>query len=136
MTDMRKKGPAGTLQQQIFRLLRQHPNQTASQMARALGHDRESCRKAAERMAKVGTLARERMSGGMPCRIRVIYSVVRCRREPTDMRGKRPTSRNCRGAVAYSNWITMMQKKHGPTWRPPQARILDNTAAMLLGVSA
>lgn len=128
MTDLRKRGPEGTLQARVFRLL-QGASLTAAELSRLTGADREACRKACHYMGRRGLVVGHRIAPRL-----VLYAARIGAHCPRDRRGKQKGSRNHRGDPAWASWLRMMRKKHGPAWRPPQVRLLSSTAAMLLSL--
>lgn len=112
MTDLRKRPADGTLQQRVYRALR-NASKAADVLASELGTDRETARKAADYLVRRGVLTKHALAARL-----VIYAIVRGKHEPSDRRGKPPGCRNHRGQVAYSKWLLMMRAKHGPAWRP------------------
>jgi hypothetical protein len=112
MTTLHKRGPEGTLQSRVFRALRIHSG-SAVLIADAIGHQRESTRKAIAYLIRRGHVRKHVVSARL-----VIYAAVPRRHEPDDRRGKPATCRNHRGAAAFAKWLTkMMPAKHGPAWR-------------------
>lgn len=112
MTDRRTRGPDGTLQTQVWRLLHDVASMTAGELSAAVGHEREACRRACQYLARRGRVARHRVGRW------VVYAALG-RKAPQDLRGKPPGCRNHRGQVAYAKWVRMMVARLGPTWVPP-----------------
>lgn len=101
-----------TVQANVFRALRT-ASMDAALVAERVGCGRETARKACQYLIQRGCVRKHKIAG----RRTVIYSAVIGKSTPRDLRGKRPESRNHRGAVAWAKWLLMMQAKHGPTWR-------------------
>lgn len=120
--DHRRRGPDGTLQRRIFLLLRDHASMTAPEIAKALGADEQSTRRACcylrHRKPKPFLSAHHVMLPTAAGLRRFVLFAAACEREPKDRRGKSARSRNHRGAVAFANWTVMMTRRYGPHWRP------------------
>ena len=113
MSDLRKRGPEGTLQRRIFLAL-QSASMSPLLISETLGAQYGSCRKACHYLVARGTLTRHAINARI-----VIYAAARGKHPPKDRRGVPAACRNHRGAVAWASWLRMMHVKHGPAWRPP-----------------
>lgn len=120
MTDLRKRGPDGTLQRRVFIAL-QSASMSPRVLSDALGVDEDAARKACYYLAQRGLVTKHAIAHRL-----VIYAAVAGKHPPSDRRGKPAGCRNHRGAVAWAKWLLMMHAKHGPTWRPKtNAHALD-----------
>lgn len=112
MTDLRKRGPEGTLQRRVFLILRE-TSSAADRLATLTGTEREIARKAADYLVQRGLATKHILAPRL-----VIYAAVPRKHPPEDRRGKPAACRNHRGQAAFAKWLLMMRAKHGPRWRP------------------
>lgn len=128
MTDpYRTRGTEGTLHVRAYRLLRDVGSMTVYALADRLGRHVDSCRRACRDLERRRFAEGRRvpLAGARGAPFATFYVALPRQGEPRDLRGTRAGSHgNVRGATAWAGWVRMMQRKHGPSWRPrPRAVI-------------
>ena len=120
MSDLRTRGPDGTLQRRIFVAL-QNASMSPLLLSHTLGAQYGSCRKGCYYLIRRGVVTKHVITRRI-----VIYAALPGKHPPKDRRGLQAACRNHRGAYAWASWLRMMRAKHGPGWRyQPRAHPLD-----------
>lgn len=133
MTDHRRRGPEGTLQQQVFRLLRKTASMRAEFIAETLGRDIGVVEKALGYLAGKGKAGKVKHKRPFPqCRVLFWYAIGTT--PPTDRRGKPAACRNHHGDAARAKWLKFMQARHGPDWVVPVAPKTNVPTTQRIGV--
>lgn len=104
-SNSRKRGPEGTRQSQLWRLLKANGPMTATAAGEALGCSREQARRAMKYLQRRNFVAIDKSVTRAH-----VYSALGVH-VPTDRRGKPAGSRNMRGRKAYANMLRNFRTK-------------------------